>query len=215
MGKLPRIGSEMSLTEQAYMAIKDAIINNGLQPHEILTEEGLAAQLGISRTPIRSALEKLSYERLMVMKKGRNVVVAQVTKEDVAKVFAIRQVLDPMIAKTVAQKICGSKLKALEKILRTQQEAMEERDFDQYLKKDYEFHVTLAKYTDNEILHDIIENISSQVMRFMILSTSLQRSSSNALEEHKAIFNALQKGDFVLAEKEAKSHVQNVMARFL
>jgi hypothetical protein len=44
MSKLPRIGSEYSLTEQAYMAIKEAIINNDLQPHEVLTEEGLAAQ---------------------------------------------------------------------------------------------------------------------------------------------------------------------------
>ncbi len=215
MSKLPRIGSEYSLTEQAYMAIKEAIINNDLQPHEVLTEEGLAAQLGISRTPIRTALEKLSHERLMVMKKGRNVVVSQFTKNDLEKVFDIRQALDPMIARTVAVRANGSKLKFLEKILLEQKKSLQERDFDRYLKKDYEFHVTLAKYTDNEVLHDIIVNISNQVMRFLILSTSLQRSSSNALEEHKAILDSLKKGDPVLAEKEAKNHVLNVVARFL
>jgi DNA-binding GntR family transcriptional regulator len=215
MSKLPRIGNEYSLTEQAYMAIKEAIINNDLQPHEVLTEEGLAAQLGISRTPIRAALEKLSHERLMVMKKGRNVVVAQFTKDDLEKVFAIRQALDPMIARTVAMTVNGGKLKCLEKILLDQKKSLQKKDFDQYLKKDYEFHVTLAKYTDNEILHDIIVNISSQVMRFLILSTSLQRNSGNALEEHQAILEALKKGDPVLAEKEAKGHVLNVVARFL
>lgn len=120
-----------------------------------------------------------------------------------------------MIARTVAVRANGSKLKFLEKILLEQKKSLQERNFDQYLKKDYDFHVTLAKYTDNEVLHDIIVNISNQVMRFLILSTSLQSSSSNALEEHKAILEALKKGDPELAEKEAKDHVLNVVARFL
>ncbi len=215
MSKLPRIGSDMSLTEQAYLAIKEAIIKNDLQPNETLTEEGLAFQLGISRTPIRAALEKLAYQRLVVMKKGRNAAVARFTKKDLEKVFDIRLALDPLIARKVTVNFSTKKGQILEANLREQSEAMEGQDFDLYIKKDYDFHVTLAKFAENELLYDIIVNVSTQVMRFLILSTSLEKSSSTALEEHRAILHALRKGDPELAEKEARVHVLRVMDRFL
>ncbi len=215
MAKLPKIGSELSLTEQAYMAIKDAIINNTLTPNEILTEEALAAQLGISRTPIRAALEKLAVQRLVKMKRGKNAVVAHISESDLRKVFDIREALDPVVIRVAAKNMTEKRCSELEKIILEQETAVNENDFELYIHKDYEFHTALSKFTDNEQLHEIMVSISSQVIRFMILSTSLQKSSYPALGEHREILDALKKRDAALAEKKMVEHGLNVVNRIL
>lgn len=213
MSKLPKIGNDISLSEQAYLVIRDAIINNKLKPREILLEEALAAELGISRTPVRAALKRLDFERLLTLNPGRNAVVADISEEDISKVFAIRIVLEPLAAKLVAAVITPTQLEELEEVLNGQKEAIKIGDFDLYLQKDYEFHNYLAKYSDNEILFGYIQNISSQVQRFLILSETLQASSDIAFQEHIAILKALEKRDIKLAEENMRKHVENVSKR--
>lgn len=62
---LPKIGEKLSLSDKAYKVIKEAILNNDLKPREILSEEALATKLGISRTPLRTALKRLEFEKLV------------------------------------------------------------------------------------------------------------------------------------------------------
>jgi len=215
MAKLPKIGSDLSLSERAYRVIKDSILNNRLKPREILSEEMLAKQLGISRTPVREALKKLAFERLVILNPGKNAVVADISEEDMRNVFIIRIALEPVAARLAAENITWKQINKLEEMLKDQEEALESEDYELYLQKDYEFHTSVARYTNNEQLYDIIVSISTQVQRFLILSQTLQKSSPDALKEHKEVLIAIKNHDPKEAEEMMKRHVNNVAARIL
>lgn len=213
MTKLPKIGNDISLSEQAYLVIKEAIINNKLKPREILSEEALAAELNISRTPVRAALKRLDYERLITLNPGRNAVVADISQEDIGKVFPIRIALEALAAKLAAQEITEEQLAELDEIIVNQEEAIKMDDYDLYIQKDYEFHTYIAKFSKNEMLYNFVLNINNHVMRFHILSQTLQSSSLMALNEHHDIMLALRKRDYSAAEALMRTHVENVAAR--
>jgi DNA-binding GntR family transcriptional regulator len=214
MGKLPRIGSNITLSEQAYIVIKDAIINNKLKPNEILSEEALAEELGISRTPVRAALKKLAFERLIVINPGKNAMVADLSQDDLSNVFTIRIALEPVAARITASKASKEQIAQLEETLDLQDEAIKTEDFELYLQKDYDFHSLLAQFTGNEQLYDIIVNINNQVQRFLILSGSLQKNSLAAHLEHRSVLEAVKLGDMDDAETKMRLHVSNVISRW-
>ena len=81
---LKNLKKDPSLTDKAYSAIKSAIMSNELTPGTVLAEENLASQLGISRTPLRAALQRLQHEEI-VMQNGKNMVVAETVR-----LFSIR-----------------------------------------------------------------------------------------------------------------------------
>lgn len=215
MGKLPKIGNDMSLSEQAYVVIKDAILNNKFKPLEVLSEEALAAELGISRTPVRTALKKLSFERLLVINPGKNVLVADISEDDMSNIFPVRIALEPLAAGLASIKISEGQLRELSEMLDVQDEALRINDYNLYIQKEYEFHTTLARYSGNELLHDFIEKVNIQVQRFLILSETLHRYSAVALEEHWFVLKALAQNDKEAAEEMMRSHVVNVAARIL
>lgn len=215
MSKLPKIGNEISLSEQAYLVIKDAIINNKLKPREILSEEALAAELGISRTPVRSALKRLDFERLITLNPNRNVVVSDISDEDINKIFPVREVVEPLAAKIAAEIITNEQLDELEEIIDGHEEAARIGDYELYLQKDFEFHTYVAKYGNNELLYNIIQNINSHVQRFLILSETLQINSIKAANEHKEVLEAMRNRDVQAAEAKMRAHVKNVAIRIV
>ncbi|WP_206808591.1 GntR family transcriptional regulator [Paradesulfitobacterium ferrireducens] len=210
---LPKIGSDVSLSEKAYLVIKNAILNNKLKPKEILSEEALAAELGISRTPLRSALKKLSFEGLVVINPGRNAMVADLSFEDAKKVFTVRIALEPLAAKAAATSIKPEELMDLQEILESQEEAIKMNDYELFLQKDYEFHTAVGKYSDNDLLGNFMQTINVHVHRFLILSGTLKINAQEALREHKEVLAAIKNGDGDTAEKMMKQHVKNVSGR--
>ena len=92
---LKNLKKDPSLTDKAYSAIKSAIMSNELTPGTVLAEENLASQLGISRTPLRAALQRLQHEEI-VMQNGKNMVVAEVTERDVRDISVVRIQLEPL-----------------------------------------------------------------------------------------------------------------------
>ena len=99
---LKNLKKDPSLTDKAYSAIKSAIMSNELTPGTVLAEENLASQLGISRTPLRAALQRLQHEEI-VMQNGKNMVVAEVTERDVRDISVVRIQLEPLAIHLLAQ----------------------------------------------------------------------------------------------------------------
>lgn len=212
---LRKIGNEISLTEQAYLVVKDAIVNNQLKPLEDLSEEMLASQLGISRTPVRTAIKRLALEKLVIMKPGKTAVVANISESDIHKVFTVRIGLEPMAAYAAASLITQKQIDRLEAIIEGQREALRTGDYILYIAKEYEFHTAIAAYANNDLLYDFIEKVNVHVQRFLTLSLTLQKHSTAALDEHLAIVNALKKGKTEESEAAMRYHVANVAERII
>ena len=105
MAALKQIGNKMSLSDRAYEEIKQAIINGDIRQGEILTEEQLSADLGISRTPVRSAIKKLEFDDLVSINSSRNAVVVEITEKDKTDAFFARKLIEVEEAGILAEKI--------------------------------------------------------------------------------------------------------------
>lgn len=212
---LKTVKKEPSLADKAYTQIKASIIANELKPDEILAEETLAEQLGISRTPIRSALHRLLYEEFVVQK-GKNIVVAAVTERDVRDVNIVRLQLEPASPRLIEQNggITSRQLEKLRKYADKQLSAAQAGKRSGFLENDYQFHVMLAQLTENTYLYDMISRCNLIIRRFHELSGTLMTHSVVAAEEHYNILRAFEQGDYEAAEQEIRLHIQNVDARF-
>jgi DNA-binding GntR family transcriptional regulator len=212
---LPRIGTKISLTDKAYETIKDAIMTNYFKPGELLIEEKLAEKLAISRTPLRAALKRLAYEHLVDINSSRNVIVSNVSQQDVEKITVVRQALEPVAVLSLENKIKGTQVEDLRKIVEREEEASIKKEYDELIKMEYEFHVSIAKFTDNEWIYEMVKNINTIIQRFLILSGSLNRYNKLAIEEHGEILKEIENGRYNKAAENMKIHIIKVSNRML
>ena len=143
---LKNLKKDPSLTDKAYSAIKSAIMSNELTPGTVLAEENLASQLGISRTPLRAALQRLQHEEI-VMQNGKNMVVAEVTERDVRDISVVRIQLEPLAIHLLSQNggITAKQLDRLYLCGEKQLYALRSGDSEAFLDQDALFHVSLAQ----------------------------------------------------------------------
>ena len=202
---LKNLKKDPSLTDKAYSAIKSAIMSNELTPGTVLAEENLASQLGISRTPLRAALQRLQHEEI-VMQNGKNMVVAEVTERDVRDISVVRMLAQNggITAKHLDRLyLCGEK----------QLNALRSGDSEAFLDQDALFHVSLAQLTGNSFLTDLVIKSNETIRRFHTLSGSLSFHAEEAVQEHTVVLDYLRDGRFDLAEQALRSHLEQVQQR--
>ncbi|MFC0524601.1 GntR family transcriptional regulator [Pontibacillus salicampi] len=204
-----------SLTELAYDQISQAILQNALKPGDMIVEEQIANQLGISRTPIREALKKLSFEGMIELRSGRRARVSEISEKDAMNYQIIRESLEALGAKTAAEHITSSELQELEEICTKQKEAIREDDLLEFLDLDFMFHSIIVRVSQNSKLEEIVNNLNSQIKRFLILSNTLHSSAEGAVEEHYTIIESLRERNGERTEEMMRNHVQNVTNRIL
>lgn len=213
---LKSLKKEPSLAEKAYAAIKEAIISNELAPGTALAEETLAAHLGISRTPIRTALQRLQLEGI-VTSSGKKLIVAEVTEQDVRDIDAVRTQLEPLSIQLIAQNggLTAKQLRTLQACNDKLQAAAQQTDNLAFLDLDVTFHVTLAQLSGNRFLVDLVTKSNLLIQRFHTLTGTLARHAPTAAEEHTAVLQALAEQDFPAAEAALRAHLEHVGARIL
>ena len=215
-GELEKVKTTVSLAEQAYSLLKKAIISGKLAPEKELPEEKIAADLGVSRTPLREAIRKLSMEGLVVLNKGKPATVANFTKEESLEYMELRSVLEINNIKKVIFSDDVLFIEELDENLEKQMEAITRNDFHKFIDYDRKFHLILASKNENKKIRELIHQMNTGVNRaFLVLSNTLHVSATEAYNEHVRIINAIKSKDLQLAESEMTKHFMNVEERFL
>lgn len=211
---LKNLKKDQSLTDKAYSAIKNAIMTNELTPGTVLTEENLASQLGISRTPLRAALQRLQHEEIVVQN-GKTMVVAEVTERDVRDISVVRIQLEPLAIHLLAQNggITAKQLERLYLCGEKQLRALQDGDNEAVLNQDALFHVSIAQMTGNRFLTELVNKSNETIRRFHTLSGSLPFHAEEAVEEHTVVLDYLRDGNFELAEQALRTHLEQVQQR--
>ncbi|GEN54530.1 GntR family transcriptional regulator [Halobacillus faecis] len=212
---MERIARTETLMEQAYKAIKASIINNEVVPGDYLTEEKIASQLGISRTPIREALKKLAFEGLVEVKKGSKARVSSVSPENAHDFLLVRERLESMAAGLACTLATEEDVKELRRLSDMQRASIDEQNFHKFIDLDYAFHSYIAEISGNKKLKEFIENLNSQIQRFLILTSTLSDSAIGAVEEHYRVIDAIENNDSKQAEREMETHIQQVTKRII
>ena len=211
---LKNLKKDPSLTDKAYSVIKNAIMTNELTPGTILAEENLASQLGISRTPLRAALQRLQHEEI-VMQSGKTMVVAEVTEREVRDISVVRIQLEPLAIHLLAQNggITAKQMERLYLCGEKQLRALQTGDNETFLDQDALFHVSIAQLTGNRFLTELVNKSNETIRRFHTLSGSLSFHAEEAVQEHTVILDYMRDGQFELAEQALRAHLEQVEKR--
>jgi len=213
---MKKIVPNITLSDKAYKALKQAIVHGKFADNEALPETKLAEMLGVSRTPLREALRRLADEGLITQQRGAPARVSSFSKEKALEYMEMRILLEVYNIEKVTEHISETTFSQLKNNLEKQKDAVEANDFQTFLDLDREFHLTLASVNQNRELEKFIYRLNTGTSRaFLILSKTLPQSAIDAYNEHVELMEALENKDTSQAKKEMKAHLNNIIERFL
>lgn len=197
--------TKMNKTDQAYEQIKDNLVWNVYPAGTFLQERQLSEELGISRTPIRSAMSRLVSEGLLQQIPNRGIYVPEITLTDVIEIYDLRMVNDGLAASYFAQQATAAQLEKLKTILDTAEKSIADGDYKQWRACDWQFHETYIESISNTRLKSFLLNLSEQSKMIYIeqMDTSV---CSEKLCAYRAVWDAFSAHDAQLAEQLIRLH---------
>lgn len=200
----PRI--PVNLTQRAYKAIRDQLISGKLNGREHLTEGFFAATFGISKSPIREALNRLESDGLIRISPRRGAFVADFSIHDVQEIFELREALEAL---AVRNAVLDSKtLSNMKASVRAASGFSRKNDMPNYIREDTMFHGWVAQASSNSRLRKILENIHDQTI--LLRQTAFELTRHTSVKQHSQILAALERGQREVAEKLVARHIRTV-----
>jgi len=183
-----------NISAGAANAIRDLIANGQLGEGERLNEVHLAEQLGVSRTPLREALNRLAAEGALIVRPKRGMFVRKLTPEEFDQIYAIRPLIEPE-ALRLAGVPDAARLDRIETINAKLRRAKGEAA----IALDDEWHMALIEACPNKVLLGIIANMIERTRRYELALMREAKNVATATGEHEAVMGALRAGDLVAA----------------
>jgi len=183
----------ISAKERAFLQIQQWIIDGTIHPGERLNDVELADALGVSRTPIREALQLLEVQGFIEMYPGRATQVTKVNQEDILKILPPLAVLQALSAELATSLISKPAIDFLRNINNNFAEAVGKDDFYSALKLDEQFHKLIVEVTGNPYILKMISTLQAHVRRLFFHKSIILTSTS--IKEHEAILNAFEGQD--------------------
>ena len=208
---MKKIKIPSNLTSLAYDSIKQYILDGKLDEDARLTEEFLSTALGISKSPIREALNRLETEGLIRIEPRRGAYLHEFSTKDIHDLYDLREALETHAVRTA--ELSRELIAGLKQSVRRMRKLLKENDKPRYIDEDMRFHASLAMATANDRLSRALENVQNQIWIFRRKTYDL--SSSTAADFHEAIAAALEAGDRTRAERAMREHISTVRRKLL
>jgi len=199
-----------SKTEKVYDLLAESIIKQRLSPGERLVERSLAERLGVSKTPVREALNRLKEEGLAEGTPYSGFFVARISPEDIEEIYELREVLEGLSAREATRKINEEQIKELNSIIQSFENCVRKKELEDYSSLDLKFHNLLAGISKNGRLFQTMQLLRNQTRILMSTSVVLPGRVEASLKEHKKIMDAIVSHKSDLAEQFAREHIRNV-----
>lgn len=189
--------------DQVHVRLRDAILSGEMRPNHRLVEVDLAAELGVSRTPVREALLRLRHEGLVVRRKGW--VVRDHDPAEVLEYLEARAALESVTAGLAATRITEEQLKQLRELLDAMSDRTRSRREINTLNS--HFHAIVTEAAGNSVLTTFARNTDINYWTFTTPIVFTEADDQRVDDEHRTLLDALEQGDADAAEKVAKTHV--------
>lgn len=205
---LGAVGKKESLSEKAYGMLREAILDGELKPGDVLTEEGIAELLQISRTPVRSALQQLMLEGLLKLE-HKNLLVAGVNEAEIQEIDQVRGELEPLSAELVCRRGLGKEqIKELELYCRKQSEAAKQGLVKEFFLAGERFHLRLAEFSGNRYLAEMISRASASAIRYLANQEKPEQFLDASGLEHEEILQVILNGAPSEARRKMREHIR-------
>lgn len=196
------------LRDQIYPVVRTLILTGAIQPGEAIDEKDIAAQLKVSRTPVREAVKKLSDEHLVDVIAQSGTRAARVDRSEIEQSFLIRRALEMESAAQAAVKMTQDHADRLSAILMLHAKALERRHFIEAIERDDEFHRYITTICGLPRLWQMIEISKAQLDRCRHMMVPRAGQAEATLEQHRKIIRALNCHDPEQARLAMKSHLE-------
>ncbi|MFJ3994036.1 GntR family transcriptional regulator [Streptomyces sp. NPDC090032] len=202
-------GEELSLAERAYRAIRDQLVMLDIRPGAPINEDQLAHSLGVGRTPVREALKRLQYERLVTTYPRRGTFATDVNITDLAHISEVRLELEPLAAARAARRATAEDRAALTAV-RRELERVDPRQGDaaELMHLDLKVHRAVYAATHNPYLEDTLIRHDNLATRIWCLFIDRLADMAGHVEEHGPLIDAIVAGEPEAAAQIARAHVE-------
>jgi DNA-binding GntR family transcriptional regulator len=197
-----------SLRDQAYDAIKDRIITCEFKPGECINEASVSALLGLGRTPVHQAIDRLMLEEMVQVIPRKGVIVKPIILQDIMQMIDIRMINETHCARLAAVRAEERHIQSLTNVLDRARSAIGERDVRELMMLDREFHQLLGSASRNHELAEVLRKLNERSLRFWFISFTTPDHHHSFQRQHEAVFDAIRRRDADAAEGAMREHIE-------
>lgn len=199
--------TRQTVTHQATEALRERILRGVYADDTPLRQDALAAELGVSRIPIREALRQLEAEGLVVFNPHRGAVVSSLSVDEIEELFELRAQIESDLVRRAVVRTKTEHVSRAKEILKAYESAFRTGEVGEWGKLNWEFHSTLYAPADRPFTMAIIQRLHQQSDRYLRMQLVLTHGESRAIDEHRAILTAVAGHDVKLACSLMRQHI--------
>ncbi|MEX1348827.1 MAG: GntR family transcriptional regulator [Desulfobacterales bacterium] len=204
---LDKKNHKASLTQKAYSELKERIMTGKFSVGEHYLEPEIAEMLGISRTPAREALIRLSQEGLIDLKPRRGVLVRPIFVNDLKEIYEVLTSLESTAVLLAAKRrLAGKDMQRLKSAVDEMDEALVRGDLDAWAEADVKFHMLLVELGNNNRIRQLVQTYFDQAHRVRMLTLKLRPKPVDSNKDHRAVVEMIEKGN---AEEARRIHYEH------
>lgn len=200
--------SQKTLADLTADKIRDLIHKNVFEGGEKLNEVRLCEQLGVSRTPLREALRKLSAEGLVELLPNRGAFVAEISIEELRHTFEVMSILEGSCARLAADRFTNADLDALEALHKKLEDLYHKNDHHGYVKHNQYYHAFIQEKTGNPVLGKMVARLRGRVLLHRFRQIYRPGRLDSSIDEHRELMEAFRAREGERAEKLMRRHLQ-------
>jgi DNA-binding GntR family transcriptional regulator len=198
---------KIPLQEFAYNKCQELIGSGELSPGQLYSESAISKQLGISRTPLRTALQQLEREGLIIRLPQRGFYVYEFKEKDIEELFAIRKAIEGYAVEHIAKKNQEIDLEPAMIHLKAQEEARQSDDYSIFIREDRKFHENIVNALNNKRLVMIYSDLRQSIELIGLKRFKMNSQRNQSIAEHKTIITAIEDGDPLAAREAVYNHL--------
>jgi DNA-binding GntR family transcriptional regulator len=186
-----RAGAWATKADAAYQGLRSRVLSGAIRPGSRLAQEALAAEMGLSTTPVREAVRRLEAEGLLIQEKHRMVRVPELSRRELSELYSILVVLDPMAARL------GARLASEQDKAEVRQLAWADRSLNhlERVTRNRQLHRIMYAAADNKVLEQMLDGLWARSDRYRAVLMSDESVAAAAGREHLHIVDAFCSGD--------------------
>ncbi|MFC8312287.1 GntR family transcriptional regulator [Gordonia sp. NPDC057258] len=209
-------GGMFTKNDYAYAELQRRILTGVLPAGAVIPQAKLAAEIGVSTTPLREAIRRLSAEGMVELEAHRDARVTPVSADEARHLYQVRENLDPLAAALAARTRTAADIAAINNAFDRLSPIASASDVEA-LVRHREFHRAVYRASGNPVLIDILERLWDKADRYRVIGLSHRGDSpddrSRVTAEHRAIMEAVADGDAERADAVMREHIGNSLGR--
>lgn len=205
----------LSLEEMVYTNLEEEILSGKLTRGTSLGEIPISLRLGVSRTPVRGALHRLSEDGLVEILPNRGAVVLGINSEDLIDIYHIRMRLEGLASASAAERISEEDLTKLSDAVELAEFYINKKDTEHLKELDTQFHSIIYRASGNRLLNKVLSELHRKTKAYRKLSLSVPGRLEKSAFEHREILMAIKERNPEKADRLTSLHVERALENML